>query len=112
MFEFFFSRPDAAQLSRIEASLASLPGKVRASLMDDLSQLKTKLDAVQAETALLKATTKNLAQAVVDLKNAGTSQQGAIDSLTAQAQTILDDLTTTETVGEGALTPETPTPAP
>lgn len=113
IFDFLFSRPDPAQLNRIEASLATLTGKAN-RIMDDLSKLQTTENALVAKTDTLVAEFKALAQAVVDLKNAGGSQQGAIDALTTQAQGVLDKLSVAETDAEttSGVAPAAGTPGP
>lgn len=114
IFDFLFQRSDPAQLNRIEASLATLTGKAN-RIMDDLSKLQSTFAALKDEFVKVKGELKALAQAVVDLKSAGGSQQGAIDALTTQAQGVLDDMTTSETAAEtqsGVIPAPEPAPGP
>ena len=95
---------DAGQLSGIESSLSSLLGKVN-TMANDLTGLDAKVDELGAKVSEANATLAGLAQAVVDLKNAA-DMQGAIDSITAKAQGILDALTAAEDSADDQL----PTP--
>lgn len=92
---------DAGQLSGIESSLSTILGKV-STMSNDLTNLDAKLDELKAKSDETQATLAGLAQAIIDLKNAGDIQP-AIDALTAKAQEILDGLSAAEDAADDQL---------
>lgn len=103
---------DSAQLARVEAGNAAILAAIvalgvnlnltRTEIMNDLTQLQATMDALAAKATETNATLAGLAQAVIDLKNSGDVQAG-IDALAAQAQGILDGLTTAEDAADDQL---------
>ena len=75
------------------------------AIMNDLTQLKATVDALETKVAETNTTLAGLAQAVVDLKATGDVQAG-IDALTTKAQGILDSLAAAEDAADDQL----PTP--
>lgn len=72
------------------------------TIMNDLTQLKAKLDALSTKTDETIATLAGLAQAIIDLKASGDVQAG-IDALAAQAQGVLDKLSAAEDAADDQL---------
>lgn len=75
------------------------------AIMNDLTQLKATVDALETKVAETNTTLTGLAQAIIDLKATGDVQAG-IDALTAKAQGILDSLAAAEDAADDQL----PTP--
>ena len=72
------------------------------AIMNDLSQLQGKIDALAAKADETVTTLGGLAQAIVDLKASGNVQAG-IDALAAQAQGVLDKLSAAEDAADDHL---------
>ncbi len=94
----------------LTAALAALLKKGDA-IMNDLSQLQATMAKLQDKANETEQTLKDLAKAVIDANNA-TDKQVAIDALTAQAQSILDGLTTAEDEADDQVPAPAPTPEP
>ena len=71
-------------------------------MANDFTAAKAVLAALEAKVNESAATLAGLAQAVVDLKNS-VDVQADIDSLTAQAQGVLDSLTAAEDAADDQL---------
>lgn len=78
-------------------------------MANDLTQLEATIAALEAKSDETNTTLAGLAQAVVDLKNAGTPEdkQAQIDALQVRAQAILDKQTAAEDAADDQL-PEQP----
>ncbi len=75
---------------------------IQRSAMNDLTQLQTVVDNLEAKVNETVDTLRGLAQEIVDLKQAG-NQQEAIDALAVRAQGILDNLTDAEDAADNHL---------
>ncbi len=92
---------EPGQLDRIELSLSSLLRKVK-TIMNDLTNLQGKFDALEAKSDEVVSTLTGLAQAIVDLKASGDVQAG-IDALADRAQAVLDKLGSAEDAADDQL---------
>ncbi len=99
MFTFYIRAHNDAKLDEILKEIKKMA--------NDVTQLKAKVAELKVKSDEVVATLVGLAQAVVDLKNS-TDIQKDIDAVTADAQVILDNLTTAEDSADDQLPPVTP----
>jgi len=96
----------------LTAALAALLKKGDA-IMNDVTVLKQKMDALEAKSTEANKTLTDLAQRVIDLQKSG-NIQADIDALADQAQRILDAQSAAEDAADDQLlateTPTEPTP--
>ena len=78
-------------------------------IMNNLTDLESKITALETKVTETVDTLKGLAKEVVDLKASGDVQAG-IDALAARAQNVLDSLTTAEDAADDQLPVAPPTP--
>lgn len=96
---------NTARLQRIEALLTRINERT-ADMANDFTHLQDVLSALEAKAIETNATLAGLAQAIIDLKNSPPGDvQPQIDALAAQAQSILDGLTTAEDAADDQLPP-------
>ncbi len=95
-------------LAEIVTALTTL-NSTGVRIMNNLTELESKIAALEAKVTESSDTLKGLAQAVIDLKASG-DVQANIDALAARAQSVLDKLTAAEDEADDQLPTTPPTP--